>query len=194
MSTAATALATAVSPAPPTGESASHVFGEVGVLDEQAVRLAVLVDPRFLTECGSDSAGQVLAPPPDHPQLGWTPPVVAARVAASVAGCMVPGCSRPPGSHGLCRAHRARQVLRGMSVAEFAADPARRALEEITRIRRLIHRITGDIAGLDAVERAQIDDAVAVVRRHRAAHAVPLGLPTVPAAAPTSLINPEATA
>ena len=59
-----------MSPAPPAGESASHVFGDVGVLDEQAVRLAVLVDPRFLAECGWDPAGQVLAPPPDHPQLG----------------------------------------------------------------------------------------------------------------------------
>jgi hypothetical protein len=71
--------------------------------------------------------------------------------------------------------------------------------EEITRIRRLIHRIHGDIAGLDAVEQAQIDDAVAVVRRHRAAHtAVPLGLPTARAAAPAPmtapLTAPEATA
>ena len=76
------AVATAVSPAPPTGESASHVFGDVGVLgvlDEQAVRLAVLVDPRFLAECGWDPAGHVLAPPPDHPRLGWTPPVGPAR-------------------------------------------------------------------------------------------------------------------
>jgi integrase len=122
------AVATAVSPALSTGESASHVFGDVGVLDEQAVRLAVLVDPRFLAECGWDPAGQVLAPPPDHPQLGWTPPVGPARAAASVTSCVVPGCSRPPGSHGLCRAHRSRQVLRGISVDEFAADPARRAL------------------------------------------------------------------
>ena len=111
--TALAAVATAVSPAPPTGESASHVFGDMGVLDEQAVRLAVLVDPRFLAECGWDPAGQVLAPPPDHPQLGWTPPVGPARAAASVTSCVVPGCSRPPGSHGLCRAHRSRQMLRG---------------------------------------------------------------------------------
>lgn len=124
----ATVLATAVSPALPTGESTSHVFGDVGVLDAQAVRLAVLVDPRFLAECGWDCTGQVLAPPPDHPQLGWTPPVGPARAAANVTSCVVPGCSRPPGSHGLCRAHRSRQVLRGISVEEFAADPARHAL------------------------------------------------------------------
>ena len=64
--------------------------------------------------------------------------------------------------------------------------------EEITRIRRLINHINGDIAGLDAVERAQIDDAVAVVRRYRAAHAVRSACPPVPAA-PTSLTQPEAT-
>ena len=127
--TALAAVATAVSPGPPIGESASHVFGDIGVLDEQAVRLAVLVDPRFLAECGWDRTGQVLAPPPNHPQLGWTPPVGPARAAASVASCVVPGCARPPGSHGLCRAHRSRQMLRGVSVDEFAADPARRALD-----------------------------------------------------------------
>jgi integrase len=125
--TALTAVATAVSPAPLTGESAAHVFGDVGVLDAQAVRLAVLVDPRFLAECGWEPFGQILAPPADHPQLGWTPPVGPARTAA-VTGCVVSGCSRPPGSHGLCRAHRSRQMLRGISVDEFAADPARRAL------------------------------------------------------------------
>jgi hypothetical protein len=42
--------------------------------------------------------------------------------------------------------------------------------EEITRIRRLINRIKSDIAELDQTERAQIDDAVALVRRHRAAN------------------------
>ena len=132
--TGATALATPGSPAPPATQSVSHVFGDIGVLgvlgvlDEQAVRLAVLVDPRFLAECGWDPAGQVLAPSPDHPQLGWTPPVGPARAATSVTSCVVPGCSRPPGSHGLCRAHRSRQMLRGVSVGEFAADPARRAL------------------------------------------------------------------
>lgn len=128
MNGAATVLAAGVTPAPPTAGSASHVFGDVGVLDAQAVRLAELVDPRFLAECGWDATGQVLAPSADHPQLGWTPPVGPARAAASVAGCVVPGCARLPGSHGLCRAHRSRQVLRGISVDEFAADPARRAL------------------------------------------------------------------
>jgi integrase len=56
--------------------------------------------------------------------------------------------------------------------------------EEITRIRRLINRIKGDIAELDETERAQINDAVAIVRRHRAAHTVPLGMPTLAATPP----------
>ena len=69
-------------------------------------------------------------------------------------------------------------------VDEWARADATPAEEEITRIRRLITRIKGDIAELDDAERAQIDEAVAVVRRHRAAHAVPLGMPAVRAAAP----------
>ena len=33
-------------------------------------------------------------------------------------------------------------------------------------------------------EQAQIDEAVAVIRRHRAAHAVPLGMPAAPDRSP----------
>ncbi len=83
-------------------------------------------------------------------------------------------------------------------VDEWARADATPSTEEITRIRRLIHRINGDIAGLDPVQRAQIDDAVAAVRRHRAAYPVPLGLPTIRPAAPAPLTAPltapEATA
>jgi hypothetical protein len=64
-------------------------------------------------------------------------------------------------------------------VDEWARADATPAEEEITRIRRLITRIKGDMAGLDATERAQIDDAVAIVRRHRAAHTVPRGMPAL---------------
>ncbi len=64
--------------------------------------------------------------------------------------------------------------------------------EEITRIRRLINRIKGDIAELDKAERAHIQDAVTVVRHHRAAHTVPLGMPTVGAAAPTTSLTTPA--
>ena len=65
---------------------------------------------------------------------------------------------------------------------DWARTDAMPAQQEITRIRRLINRIKGDIADLADTERAQIDDAVAVVRAHRSVH---LGMPTVrPPAAP----------
>ena len=69
-------------------------------------------------------------------------------------------------------------------VDEWARADATPTEEEITRIRRLINRIKGDIAELDDTERAQINDAVAIVRRHRAAHTVPLGMPTLAATPP----------
>jgi hypothetical protein len=69
-------------------------------------------------------------------------------------------------------------------VDEWARIDATPSAEEITRIRRLINRIKGDVAALDDTERAQLDDAVAVVRRHRAAHAIPLGIPTIQATTP----------
>jgi integrase len=62
-------------------------------------------------------------------------------------------------------------------VDEWARADATPTDEEITRIRRLINRIKNDIAELDQVEQTEINDAVAVVRRHRAAHAVALGMP-----------------
>jgi integrase len=71
-------------------------------------------------------------------------------------------------------------------VDEWARADATPTEEEITRIRRLISRITGDIAGLDEADQARIDEAVAVVRRHRAAHPVPLGIPTIRPAAPNT--------
>ena len=53
-------------------------------------------------------------------------------------------------------------------VDNWARAEAAPAEEEITRIRQLISRIKGDIAGLNPAERARIDEAVAVVRKHRA--------------------------
>ena len=81
-------------------------------------------------------------------------------------------------------------------VDEWARADATPTEEEIARIRRLINRIKGDIAELDETERAQIDDAVALVRRHRAANTVALGMPTVRTAAPAPLTTTasEATA
>ena len=61
-------------------------------------------------------------------------------------------------------------------VDEWARDDAMPAAEEIRRVRHLTGQIKGDIARLDAGQRAQIDEAVGVVRRHRAVH---LGMPSV---------------
>jgi integrase len=61
-------------------------------------------------------------------------------------------------------------------VDEWARADATPAEEEIRRVRHLVNRIKGDITRLDASQRAQIDDAVAAVRRHRAVH---LGMPAV---------------
>jgi len=71
-------------------------------------------------------------------------------------------------------------------VDDWARRDAAPTNEEITRIRRLINRVKGDITQLSEVERGQIDDAVAIVRRHRATHTVNLGMP-VRATALTSL-------
>ncbi len=82
-------------------------------------------------------------------------------------------------------------------VDEWARADATPTEQEIGRIRHLITTIKGDIAGLDDAERAQIDEAVAVVRRHRAAHAVPLGMPAIRPAVPapiTTTTTQEATA
>jgi integrase len=65
-------------------------------------------------------------------------------------------------------------------VDEWARTDATPAEEEITRIRRLIGRIQGDIGRLPAAERAQVDQAVTVIRKHRA---VNLGMPAIRAAA-----------
>ncbi len=62
-------------------------------------------------------------------------------------------------------------------VDEWARADALPSTEEITRVRRLISRIKGDIAQLPAAERTQINEAVTVVRRHRAVH---LGMPGCP--------------
>jgi hypothetical protein len=92
---------------------------------------------------------------------------------------------------------RTRERLRAaVDLDAWARAEATPSDEEITRIRRLINRIKGDIAGLDEVERTQINNAIAVVRRHRAAHTVSLGMPTLRAAAPAPLTTTtsEATA
>jgi hypothetical protein len=83
-------------------------------------------------------------------------------------------------------------------VDEWARVDATPAQEEITRIRHLITMIKRDVTELGDAEQAQIGEAVTVVRRHRAAHPVPLGMPALRAAAPAPLptagITSEATA
>jgi len=59
-------------------------------------------------------------------------------------------------------------------IDRWAAADAMPSHEEITRLRALISRVTAGLEGLTATERADINDAVAVVRRHRA---VMLGMP-----------------
>ena len=66
-------------------------------------------------------------------------------------------------------------------VDDWARADATPAQQEITRIRRLIARINAGITQLTDAERAQIEDAVSVVRRHRA---VSLGMPAIRPAAP----------
>ena len=61
-------------------------------------------------------------------------------------------------------------------VDEWARADATPAEEEITRIRRLIGRVKGDLTRLSDPERAQVDEAVTVIRKHRA---VSLGMPSV---------------
>jgi hypothetical protein len=59
-------------------------------------------------------------------------------------------------------------------IDSWARDQAAPASQEITVIRQLINRIKGDIADLSPDDRARIDEAVAVVRKHRA---VSIGMP-----------------
>ncbi len=72
---------------------------------------------------------------------------------------------------------RNRERLRAaVDVDDWARAEAMPSDEEIGRIRRLINRIKGDLDQLTAAERAQVDQAVATVRRHRS---VMLGTPRV---------------
>jgi hypothetical protein len=59
-------------------------------------------------------------------------------------------------------------LLAARELDEWAKADALPSEEEITRIRRLITRIKAGLGELTAAERDQIDQAVAVVRQHRA--------------------------
>ncbi len=66
------------------------------------------------------------------------------------------------------------RALAATGLDDWARAEALPSDEEITRIRRLIDKITGDLGQLTPAERAGVDDAVAAVRRHRTAM---LGMP-----------------
>jgi hypothetical protein len=66
------------------------------------------------------------------------------------------------------------RLLAATELDDWAKADALPSQEEITRIRRLITRIKAGLDELPGAERDQVDQAVTVVRRHRA---VMLGMP-----------------
>ena len=68
------------------------------------------------------------------------------------------------------------RLLAAAELDEWARTDAMPPEEEISRIRRLITRIKTGLDELTAAERDQVEQAVAVVRRHRA---VMLGMPRI---------------
>ena len=72
---------------------------------------------------------------------------------------------------------------------DWARTEAMPSDEEITRIRRLIARISAGLDELTAPEREQVEQAVTIVRRHRT---VTLGMPRLRHALPD--LRPERTA
>ncbi len=109
------------------------------------------------------------APPP--PATGAKPDTASAEISSDV--------SHLPDLTGyLDDLLRTRERLAASidGVDEWARADAMPAAEEIRRVRHLVSQIKGDIDRMDAGRRAQIDEAVSVVRRHRALH---LGMPSV---------------
>jgi hypothetical protein len=86
--------------------------------------------------------------------------------------------------------HRER-LAATLDADEWATTEAMPSDEEIKRIRRLIDRMKGDLDDLTEEERAQIDDAVTVVRRGRA-KITSLGMPRIRQPLPD--LRPERTA
>ena len=74
------------------------------------------------------------------------------------------------------RPSTASRPCNSTGVDDWARADATPSQEEITRIRRLINRIKGDLAELGAAGQASIDEAITVLRRHRA---VSLGMPAI---------------
>jgi integrase len=86
--------------------------------------------------------------------------------------------------------HRER-LAATLDADEWARNEALPSDQEITRIRRLIDRMKGDLDELSDEDRAQIEDAVAVVRRGRS-KIVGLGMPRIRQPLPD--LRPERTA
>ncbi len=68
------------------------------------------------------------------------------------------------------------RLLAATEIEDWARTDAMPSEEEVARIRRLITRVRSELAKLSPEERAQLDDAVATVRQHRA---VTVGMPRV---------------
>ena len=93
------------------GEVTSEVYDEV--YDAQAARLARMIDPQFLAECGWDPAGRVLAPPADHRQLRSDRAGPAPAAAAGARACR---------AGARCRAARGRPERTGCAGRTGAAS------------------------------------------------------------------------
>lgn len=70
------------------------------------------------------------------------------------------------------------RLLAAVDADQWATDEAMPSDEEIRRVRRLIERVKTEVNDLDAEDRAQIEQAVATVRRARNG-VVSLGLPRI---------------
>ena len=68
------------------------------------------------------------------------------------------------------------RLMAASDIDDWARTEATPSDEEVTRIRRLISRISADLDELTPDDRAQIEQAVAAVRRHRS---VALGMPSI---------------
>jgi hypothetical protein len=68
------------------------------------------------------------------------------------------------------------RLLAASDIDDWARAEATPSDEEVSRIRRLIGRISADLDELTPEERTQIEHAVTAVRRHRS---IPLGMPNI---------------
>jgi integrase len=103
----------------------SHVLSAEGRTDRRAAGIAALIEPEFVAAAGWDPAGLVLAPPPQHPLLGW--PI-----------CRTGGCGNAACRQGqLCRAcvrgRRAATSVPAPSSVPQVSDPGRCAVAGCAR-------------------------------------------------------------